>query len=61
MRFWMVLMLSNDTLREVQTLLWDALTKLYVNGKDDDYAQALANRIIYVYDDIEFNLIVGAE
>mgnify|MGYP007089738176 CR=1 FL=1 len=50
-------MISNDTLRDVQGYLMDAMTALYVEDRDDDLAKSLAAVMVGLWEDIDIELI----
>lgn len=48
-------------LRDIQDRLMECMTDLYKNCRDDEDAQALAGRIVHIYEDIEFELVLRGE
>ena len=54
-------MVDPNVLRDIQERLMECMTDLYENGRDDEDAQALAHRIVHIYDDIEFEMVLRGE
>lgn len=52
-------MISYNDLTEIQDKLMECMTLLYLGYKDDPEAHSLAHALVHIYDDIEFNLILG--
>ena len=54
-------MVDPNILRDIQERLMECMTDLYENGRDDEDAQNLAHRIVHIYDDIEFEMVLRGE
>ena len=50
-------MIANEFLEDVKEDLMDAMTALYVGGKDDEFAQYLAANIVAIYEQIEIEMM----
>lgn len=48
-------------MRDIQERLMECMVDLYENGRDDEDAQNLAHRIVHIYDDIEFEMVLRGE
>lgn len=54
-------MVDPNILRDIQERLMQCMVDLYENGRDDEDAQSLAHRIVHIYDDIEFEMVLRGE
>lgn len=54
-------MVDPNILRDIQERLMQCMVDLYENGRDDEDAQNLAHRIVHIYDDIEFEMVLRGE
>lgn len=50
-------MITDATLADVRDKLMDAMTLLYLDDKDDEYAQDLAGLMIMIHESIEVELV----